>query len=417
MKIRSLALCLFFLLFIPLSFLSAQARQIVFFSYTSEPIVVDGFLDEVWDAVNETRIEKPFQNEKPTLEAWWKALYDQQYLYFALFVNDIGNHWPGWMSGGDPFEYDMPVLYLDVNEYLFDGKGVNDVGTGHYEFPVLFAEGCWDQTINVEPNDYCPGGIFACSPEVSEPNAYWLEIAIPFAKLIKQNGDTLSDRINHLLGFDIAIIDQDEGITHAPQRMVWQNDGILGDCRENMDAAGLLESIHSNSPVDRHFFVLPANGDSIAQTTIWTNKFWTAVSDQPWLSVDPDTGYATCTFSLKALPNTADTLRTAFITLYELFVESMTLMVVQEAGVASVHSNIHAHPIRIVPNPVRHSFFVEMPEKTRRIHLYDACGKPVFSKEVHSQEPIDISALPPGLYLAVLETGMKQVKQKLLKTG
>jgi hypothetical protein len=40
------------------------------------------------------------------------------------------------------------------------------------------------------------------------------------------------------IGFDIILIDQDEGLSSSPQRAVWNSD--LRDCYENMDNAGVI---------------------------------------------------------------------------------------------------------------------------------------------------------------------------------
>ncbi|MBN1927534.1 MAG: T9SS type A sorting domain-containing protein [Prolixibacteraceae bacterium] len=406
--------------------LRAQTNQTIYINYVAEPVVIDGCIEELWDAVEAVEIEKPFPGEQPTLTAFWKAMYDDNYLYIIVDVYGEESHWPGWKSGGDPLEYDMPVIFLDVNEELQDGKGVKDSGTGHYWFAEGFTEGMYDTPIQVEATDYCPGGTIAYSLGGGEnENNYVYEWAIPFANLKDKYGRPMSYPYDHPFGFDVTIIDQDEGKTTAPLHMVWQNDDIEGGCWENMDRAGCIDIVPCCVPFD---FFVSSHYETLSWLDGWDNRIvakievysgnnWTATSDKSWLTVFPDSGTYYQKLTLIADENNTGSERMANITVCENDSATETIMVVQEANPVSVNSNINKENIIIHPNPANEYISLNGFDGKAFVRLSEINGKTVFSKEVKTNEKIEISKLTSGFYIAVIETRDQCIMQKFLKTN
>jgi hypothetical protein len=218
-------------------------------NYTNETPVIDGYNEELWDSVSKQNIDRPFQSESPTVTATWQALYDNVNFYVLITVDD-DNHWPGWKSDGNSGDYDRPEVYWDVNEELKDGKGALN-GSGHYLMANGFTENNYDCLFEINPTGINPGGTYSYS---LYGESYTYEIAVPLNNLKNINGDAIKSLPNHPIGFDVTIVDQDEGITTSRQRCVWTNDGngFNGSTDEswnNMDGCGtvLLEDLNSSN--------------------------------------------------------------------------------------------------------------------------------------------------------------------------
>ncbi|HPR31890.1 MAG TPA: sugar-binding protein [Prolixibacteraceae bacterium] len=226
----------------------AQTGVNVEVAFTTEPIEIDGFLDEAWDAVAEVAIELPFREEVPTVTSWWKALYDEDYCYVVVNVIDEGNHWPSWESGGNSWEYDKPEVYWDMNEVIADAVGVSVASSGHWQIADGFVEATYDTEIEVAATTQKPGGKIGYSLSGED---YVYEHAMLWSTLLDKNGTayTAADVRNVLgdIGFDVTIIDQDEGITTARQRAVWQSDGTVDECWNNMDGCGTITLLEPSS--------------------------------------------------------------------------------------------------------------------------------------------------------------------------
>lgn len=214
--------------------------------FTSEEIVIDGSEDDAWGNVDANSVDKNFQSETPTVTAYWKALWDNNFFYVLINVED-DDHWPAWKSGGNWYEYDQTEVYFDVNAELNDGLGVND-RQGHYQAVGKFAEGISGVIQDIEIDDRRPVGTFCY--EVTGEN-YIIEYALDFTSFVNSDGITLSVedfKSMEEIGFDVTVIDQDEGVTTSRQRAVWHN---IGETNENyvfMDDAGTITLIEEAEP-------------------------------------------------------------------------------------------------------------------------------------------------------------------------
>jgi hypothetical protein len=204
---------------------------------------IDGFIEEIWDAMAPQKIDVPFKTETATIgNSTWQGLLDNDNFYCVVYVED-DNHWPAWKAGSsNTWEYDKPEFYWDVNEILKDGVGTRKSNSGHYQLAPGFIDGSYDMAITQPqsaPGNLNPGGTWAYS---LIGQGYVYEIAVPWANLTDKNGKpidmkTLRDKG---IGFDITIIDQDKGVTTARQRMNWNNAGAIDECLNNMDEAGII---------------------------------------------------------------------------------------------------------------------------------------------------------------------------------
>ncbi|MFO7656017.1 MAG: sugar-binding protein [Bacteroidales bacterium] len=239
----------------------AQNKENIQIPFTSTPPVLDGIIDDLWNMVPAVTIDKTFQSEVPTLEAYWKALWDNSALYVLVSVND-DDHWPSWVSGGSWFLFDQPELYLDVNDSLMDGVGPGAKSNGHYQVVMSFASAGANVITPMVASNYRPGGNY-CYSLVDE--GYIVEYALDYLTFSNKAGSPLSaaafDALDSI-GFDVCIIDQDEGITTTRQRAVWQNTGAKDENYNNMDDAGSITLVNAlpqglNSPAHSAISVYP----------------------------------------------------------------------------------------------------------------------------------------------------------------
>jgi len=218
----------------------AQGKTAVI-KYTAKAPEIDGFAEDTWDAAPTQPVAVFFKTEVPTIgNSTWQALWDDTNFYCMVFADD-DNHWPGWESGGNSWEYDKPELYWDVNEVLEDGVGAGTSNSGHYQLAPGFADGSYDMAITAAqsaPGNLNPGGTWGYSL-VGE--TYYFEHAVPWASFTDKDGKPIGPDVfgtTRNIGFDVTIIDQDEGVTTARQRANWCNAGGKDENWNNMDDAG-----------------------------------------------------------------------------------------------------------------------------------------------------------------------------------
>lgn len=213
----------------------AQQQSAEFKKVTTDAPVIDGVIDDVWDAATTYTIERP--SGTPSLgeagETSWKGMWDEQGVYILLKVTD-NEFYPNWAVDpkGNSWEYDKPELYFDVNMTLEDAGGPNGSNAnhaGHYQFAPEIPKDKIDGTFT-EDN----GFIYAF--KVTQPN-YVAEYFIPYSKLTSNN-NTEVDRYQEI-GFDVTIIDRDPGDAQR-SAAIWSNnnDGGAGESWDNMDHSG-----------------------------------------------------------------------------------------------------------------------------------------------------------------------------------
>jgi hypothetical protein len=230
---------LFFALFVVFAY--AQQPQGIIMKASVAP-EIDGVLDDVWEDAIVYDIDKPYRTEVPTIgepgETTWRALWNEDGMFIFLVVND-DNWYPSYITGGNNWEYDKPEIYFDVNYVLNDGQGAMHSGTGHYQVAPGAAEATIDGTAVTQDN----GVVYAFL--VTNPN-YVVEYFVPWSLLQTREGVGFDK--TGVMGFDVTIIDRDEG-DEARRRMVWANVGAIDESWSNMDDVGLITFDGADAPV------------------------------------------------------------------------------------------------------------------------------------------------------------------------
>jgi hypothetical protein len=220
---------------------SSFAQKTAVIQETNTPIIVDGIIESSWNAATSQSIERIFQLEHPSVTATWQALWDLDNFYLVVSVED-DNHWPSWeKAGANAWEYDKLEVYIDVNKDLLDERGPSAAFSGHYQAAPDFAEADYDvKKTLVSDGRTTPGGIYAF--HLSNEN-YVFEYAFKWSDFFDSDGIEITPEIflTRPMGFDVCVVDQDEGITIARNRMYWSQDGktnVLVQAWDNMDDAG-----------------------------------------------------------------------------------------------------------------------------------------------------------------------------------
>jgi len=245
---------------------------------------LDGIIDNIWDAIDAVPIAKNFIGENPTVDAYWKAMWDNQGIYVLINVQD-DNHFPAWEDGGNDWEYDHVEVFFDVNQVLDDNLGAGN-GQGHYVFSPTFGEDLYDgEIIN---------GLLRYANKLYG-ESYISEMFFPFALFTNKDGQNLSksDMIAlDAIGFDIHVVDQDQGITTSRNRKVWQNVGTINENYFNMNDAGTIRLIGDDP-------YAPTRSDSLALVALfnstggsnWNQKEnWLTGTLDTWQNVTVENG-------------------------------------------------------------------------------------------------------------------------------
>ena len=227
---------------------TGQEKLNIKVAYTDNAPTIDGIEEEIWDMVPEVILDSAYLGENPTVDAYWKALWDDNALYVLLNVKD-DDHWPFWeKAGAQWFNYDQAEVYLDVNEVLEDGKSPNSARSsgpdGHYQVHVDFVDGGSGVVGSLVTANERPGGSY-CYVITGED--YVFEYALGYTSFANIDGEIMSaGSFSELekIGFDVYIIDQDEGVTTDRQRAVWHNTGRIDQNFANMDDAGTITLVY-----------------------------------------------------------------------------------------------------------------------------------------------------------------------------
>jgi hypothetical protein len=223
-----------------ISFWGVKAQDIIQIYKAPIAPIIDGVRDDLWDNITPVHLEKDFIGESPTVNAYWKALWDDEGIYVLISVED-NDHFPGWEAGSDYFwEYDLPQVHFDVNEILKDSRGPNDRGTGHYQSRTPFEMNKYGMQLTQVATNYYPGGKYAYQ---LEGEGYFIEYFFPFGDFFDIEGTTMTKELflEREIGFDIYVTDQDQGLTTTRQRKVWMNDGVVNEVWFTMDDCGIIK--------------------------------------------------------------------------------------------------------------------------------------------------------------------------------
>jgi hypothetical protein len=195
--------------------------------------VIDGVVDAVWADANVYNIDRPFSGMSPSLggpgQTNWKALWTNNGIYILLQVlDDVFSPAYAGTEPWQPWMYDVPEIYFDVNTVKQDGLGAKD-NQGHYDLTPTFTAGKIDGSLlNDNGMDYA---FLVTGP------AYNAEYFVPFSKIKDKNWAEVDKTLP--IGFDVYINDNDNP---WPTRslMTWANSGAVTDNWTNMDDAGTI---------------------------------------------------------------------------------------------------------------------------------------------------------------------------------
>jgi hypothetical protein len=241
MKIFTLFICGMFVAVVS----GQQAQPEAVIKKTEVIPVLDGEIDDVWGNADANLFERNFQAELPTVgDSYWKALWsdmgDDAGVYLLIWVDD-DDYWPHYISGGaNSWEYDKIEIYFDCNTWnLADGGGASGgPANGHHQIAVMYEDGKIDGTM-LSGLDNPDADDIWYSHKVNDPDVL-AEYFIPLEFLVDSDGGPVD--LSEQVGFDITLIDQDEGVTTVRQRRVWANEGLGGgdESWNNMDDCGLI---------------------------------------------------------------------------------------------------------------------------------------------------------------------------------
>jgi hypothetical protein len=241
-------LLLFFTAVIVMADITAQDATIYKLPGGVSP-VIDGSVDILWQMFEKFNIDKPYQEENPTLDiATWQAVWDDTAIFIIVSVEE-DNFCPPWCSDAADWQSDKVEVYLDVNETLKDGSGPAAQPNGHYQIAPGFTEG-EDQYYYSGPSGLNWDYSYAYKIDGTD---YVFEYAMPWNSLTDDNGTVFDPDIGRPIGFDVCVIDRDEGDVDR-KRAVWMNDGkgpAENESWDNMDDCGIMafEEMQPNDSV------------------------------------------------------------------------------------------------------------------------------------------------------------------------
>jgi hypothetical protein len=201
----------------------------------SGAVAIDGTIEaSIWDGATKHNITKPMNDEKATVSAYWKAVYNDTALFVMVSVTD-DVHCDMWCSGKQEWESDKIELYLDANKIIRDGKGA-DTALGHYQIAPSFQNGI-SNYISTSSNK----GLFTKYAYNITGSNYVFEYSIRLNTLLDSKNNAFSP---NQLGFDVTIADND-GPTDVRRRLAWVNDGRNQENWKNMDDIGIVSLIQA----------------------------------------------------------------------------------------------------------------------------------------------------------------------------
>jgi hypothetical protein len=192
---------------------------------TGYPIKLDGVMDAAWASANQYLVANAVQGvaSKTGSSAVWRALWDPQYFYVFVDVND------------DQLNHDGPATYQDDSvEIFFDIGNQKTTSYGAGQSQIRFN---WDRTSPAMVADHgsSDGINFAITtkPQVGgKDTGYTVEIAFPSTLLYQGKG---KPSLGELMGFEVQInFDQDGGDRdsqldwYTTSNNTWQNPSLMG---------------------------------------------------------------------------------------------------------------------------------------------------------------------------------------------
>jgi hypothetical protein len=296
-----------------------------------------------------------------------------------------------------------------------------------------FLDGMYDTPITKSPSGNHPGGTYSYSL-VGE--GYFYEHFVPFANLKDEDGVAITSSTERPLGFDVTIIDQDEGITTSRQRCVWSNDGngnngSTDESWNNMDGAGTitLGEYTPKTPLDESVTnVNYPSGNNIcsdAVNSITLAGGGSSVSFQSGSSVELIAGN-----TIRFLPGFhafQGNYTHAWITTNGSFCDEVSSTVIipqsEKNGIVDDGFNpkqgvSNEKSIKVYPNPNNGKFTIALTniELGSGIAIYNALGVLVYQTLVLDATipDIELAGIRRGLYFVKVTDGKEQITRKMI---
>ncbi len=171
---------------------------------TNTAPAIDGVADGIWGGTNTSAslnnvIDGTVANASD-LSANYKAMWDANYFYVLVNVTDnvkVNN------AGTDYYNDDAVEIFFDIGNDKAATYGAND-------FQYTFR---WNDNTVYEKNNKITGVTFA---RVDNSTGYVMEMRFPWATL------TGSPAVNQLVGFDVAVNDDDDG-NARDRKIAWSS--------------------------------------------------------------------------------------------------------------------------------------------------------------------------------------------------
>lgn len=147
---------------------------------------------------------------------------------------------------------------------------------------------------------------------------------------------------------------------------------------------------------------------------ITSNTSWTINDDADWLTVSPASGSNNATITVTASSkNTTTTARTALVTITGSGVAEKTVTVTQQGSPTGINDT-ESDKIRIYPNPVSSTLFIEGLTQITTVSIYDLNGHLLLKKEF-ADNKIDVAYLSKGIYIIEFEDKSGFITRKFIK--
>jgi hypothetical protein len=204
--------------------------------------------DAIWGKIAPVPITNRFNGEEPTVTAYFKMYYTDEFIYLLVDVTDDVHH-PAWVAESkEHWIYDLVEVYFDVNDVLKDGNGPaytnGYMAPGHYQLAPILEEGGYDAPYF--PENVLYGSLtnqvliaYSLKPDYK---SYSIEYEFPMEAFINDRGESLGlnsfKSLPQGLGFDVVVVDNDNDGA-GRKRAVWKNVGPE-EPYVNMDNCGVV---------------------------------------------------------------------------------------------------------------------------------------------------------------------------------
>ncbi|MGC9451475.1 MAG: sugar-binding protein [Oceanipulchritudo sp.] len=252
--------------------------------YHGTPMAIDGIMDGAWSAQPVNTLSVDIDGTAPEtadLSGYWKAMWDEDYLYFLIVTtDDTVVTWPGSQF----WNYDMTELFLDMdysrnddvvrydeNDFQLyfprDGQAARNNGPAPVSFPLNYAQ-------------------------LTDGSTTVIELALPWSELTVNPSDGMP------IGVDVYMKDNDTGeasrdaqISWSPSMdEAWKNPSLFGTAVLDASPATPVTEIVNGTPdaldgtIETGWDSAPANVlavdiDGTAPETADLSGYWKAMWD------------------------------------------------------------------------------------------------------------------------------------------